>query len=142
MDLHSFGHAEHLAVRPSRDEDMRPRVVALERLLDLGDPIDRPYVTVTLISDQELELRLISSGGPEVEEAFADSRLSWGLHYWLVRLYERGAANQEWSYEARVALDGTVTGLRRGGPFEAESSAPMPASTKTGSPPPSRVMSG
>ncbi len=100
--------------------------IALERLLDLGDPIDRPYVTASLISDQELEVRLITASGAHVQEGYGDSRLSWGLHYWLVRLYERGAPNQEWSYEARVALDGTVTGLRRGTPLEREGPTAIP----------------
>ncbi len=85
--------------------------LALERLRALGPPVENGYVTASLETAALLEQRLLRAGVDA--GAVRASALGRELAYWLVHVYPRSARSREWSYEAAVALDGTVLGLLR-----------------------------
>ncbi|MEM7355482.1 MAG: hypothetical protein AAF657_32010, partial [Acidobacteriota bacterium] len=91
-------------------------MIALERLRDLGDPVENPYIVVRLRSDSQLERRMQllvgREGGPDLETLRAsepaDSFLAWD-----VRVFEPGAVPSEWTYLAVISRSGEVLTLRR-----------------------------
>jgi serine phosphatase RsbU (regulator of sigma subunit) len=82
-----------------RDEAV---AIALERLRDLGEPVENPYVVTTLETDLFLERRL----SQKTEET--DPRLRSQVLVWGVYVYDRGELRDNWTYMARVSLDGEV----------------------------------
>ncbi len=92
--------------RVSRDEAV---AIALERLRDLGEPVEDPYLVATLDADLFLERRLSASGrdGAEIDPHLRAQTLSW-----LIYLYNRGELRDDWTYLARVSLSGDLLALR------------------------------
>ena len=94
--------------RISRDEAV---AIALERLRDLGEPIQDPYLVAILDTDFFLERRLSTLPLP-VDTSEADPRLRSQVVSWLVYVYNRGELQQDWTYQARVSLSGDLLALR------------------------------
>ncbi len=89
----------------SRDEAV---AIALERLRDLGEPVDRPYLAASLNTNFLLERRLSSLPGTTE----TDPRLRSQVVSWLIYVYKRGELQQDWTYVARVSLSGDLLALR------------------------------
>ncbi len=94
--------------RISRDEAV---AIALERLRDLGDPVQDPYLVASLNTNFLLERRL-SSLPSLVDTAETDPRLRSQAVSWLIYVYKRGELQQDWTYVARVSLSGELLTLR------------------------------
>lgn len=92
--------------RINRDEAV---AIALERLRDLGDPVEDPYLVAVLSSDLFLERRL-ATGGPR--EAEVDPHLRAQVVSWQVFVYRRGDLPTDWTYLASVSLSGDLLALR------------------------------
>jgi hypothetical protein len=89
------------------------RAIALERLRDLGDPVEDAYVTVRSRVDLQLERRL-QIASEEVDPAILRrSELGRSYFLWDVLVYPPAAQVDGWVYRAFVGLDGEVFSLRR-----------------------------
>jgi serine phosphatase RsbU (regulator of sigma subunit) len=94
--------------RISRDEAV---AIAIERLRDLGEPVQDPYLVAVLDSDLFLERRL-SALPPRADAAETDPLLRTQVASWLIYVYHRGELQQDWTYQARVSLSGDLLALR------------------------------
>ncbi|RMH19897.1 MAG: hypothetical protein D6696_09500 [Acidobacteria bacterium] len=101
------------------------RTIALERLRQLGPPVDDPYLVVRLSTDGDLGRRL-QLAAPEVGvERLRRSRLAETLVSWQVLVYPPAVPRGDWSYFARLTRSGEVlTLLRRIPDDEAGTTAP------------------
>lgn len=93
----------------SRDEAVD---VALERLRDLGEPVDNAYVVARLDGDPFLERRLEQALAGRSLEDLRATGLPDQVLAWQVFVYPRGALPQDWIYLAQIALSGDVIALR------------------------------
>ncbi|HKV07130.1 MAG TPA: PP2C family protein-serine/threonine phosphatase [Thermoanaerobaculia bacterium] len=93
----------------SRDEAVD---VALERLRDLGEPVDNAYVVARLDGDPFLERRLEQALAGRSLEDLRATGLADQVLAWQVIVYPRGALPQDWTYIAQIALSGDVIALR------------------------------
>ncbi|HVS63737.1 MAG TPA: PP2C family protein-serine/threonine phosphatase [Thermoanaerobaculia bacterium] len=100
-----------------------------QRIRDLGEDVEDPYVSASLVADPVLELRLREARPGLGAEALRESRLGDQLQRWRVSVFARSAEVGEWSYLAEVALDGEVRSLLRGTPSGFESDAVLDFST-------------
>ena len=105
----AYPRAFPFAPREWRINKTEAKAIALERLRDLGEPVEDAYVTAALSSDDLLERRLerALTRGERQGGHLADQVLTW-----LVMVYSPDALPQEWTYQALVALDGEVMLLR------------------------------
>jgi serine phosphatase RsbU (regulator of sigma subunit) len=92
----------------SRDEAV---AIALERLRDLGEPVQNPYLVATLDNDILLERRLSTLPGP-VDTGEPDARLRSQVVSWLVYVYNRDELQSDWTYQASISLSGDLLSLR------------------------------
>jgi hypothetical protein len=99
--------------RVTRSEAAR---IVEERIAQLGGGASRPYTTVTLYGDPELELALLRRGGSAPED------LARRILLWRVSVYERDGRVGEWRYLAEVSTDGELVSLLRGTPEDFSSS--------------------
>jgi hypothetical protein len=81
--------------------------IALERLRDLGEPIEDPYVVTVLATDLILERRLSAP-----ETVSSDPRLRSQVTTWEVYVYPPGTVRDRWLYKAVVSLSGELLSLR------------------------------
>jgi hypothetical protein len=88
--------------------------IARGRLAALGDLPQDAYVVASLDDDAPVELRLLGGLTPENRERVRRSGPAKDVLCWQVAIYPPGAHPGEWSYLARVALDGEVLALRKG----------------------------
>ncbi|HEX7182604.1 MAG TPA: PP2C family protein-serine/threonine phosphatase [Thermoanaerobaculia bacterium] len=86
--------------------------IALERLRDLGEPVERPYVVALLDNDPLLENRLDAALERRGAEALWRTGLPERVASWAVLVYARGAQRDDWTYLARVSLSGKVLSVR------------------------------
>jgi hypothetical protein len=86
--------------------------IALERLRDLGDPVQNPYVVARLDADPLLERRLELALPERRLEDLRATGLPDRILAWQVFVYSRGALPQDWTYLAEIALSGDVIALR------------------------------
>ena len=93
----------------SRDEAVD---IALERLRDLGDPVEDAYIVARLsrssLLERRLQLALERRSAKELRETGLIDRLT----SWDVFVYPRGALPFEWTYLASISLSGEVIALR------------------------------
>lgn len=94
----------------SRDEAVG---IALERLRDLGDPVEDPYVVAILGPDPRLERRLQLAVDRNGEERLRESNLPSRLFSWNIFVFPRWAPQNEWAYLASISPTGEVLTLRR-----------------------------
>jgi hypothetical protein len=110
-----WGFDRAFPLRPPRWEITKQEAVAiaLERMNDLGPPVTDPYVVAQLQSDDLLErrLQLALARGADRRHLRA-SPLARALMSWHVVVYAPGAAPEDWTYSARVGLDGELLDLR------------------------------
>ncbi len=88
--------------------------IALERLRDLGPPIEDPYIVVRLDTDTQLERRmqlLVGSGADR--EALRASEPAQTLMTWDVRVFPPGSLPREWAYRAVISRTGEILTLHR-----------------------------
>ncbi|HYG64694.1 MAG TPA: PP2C family protein-serine/threonine phosphatase [Thermoanaerobaculia bacterium] len=87
--------------------------IALERLRDLGDPVEDPYVVTSLATNPffERRLQLALREGVRREQVQATGFPDL-VAYWQVAVYSADALRDDWTYLAEVALDGEVKSLR------------------------------
>ncbi|HJX29314.1 MAG TPA: hypothetical protein VJ885_15500, partial [Thermoanaerobaculia bacterium] len=81
--------------------------IALERLRDLGEPVEDPYVVTVLATNLILERRL---SAPETVNS--DPRLRSQVTTWEVYIYPPGTVRDDWLYRAVVSLSGELLSLR------------------------------
>lgn len=93
----------------SRDEAVD---IALERLRDLGDPVEDAYVVARLDSDPLLERRLQLALASGSTEEIRDTGLPNRVTAWEVLVYPPGAQPGDWTYRAEIGLAGEVLSLR------------------------------
>lgn len=86
--------------------------IALERLRDLGPPVANPYVVSRLTIEDLVERRLELESAHRDVATLAASGLARHVAAWEVTVYAPGAYRGEWTYQARVGLDGTVRSLQ------------------------------
>lgn len=93
------------------------RAIALERLRDLGEPIEDAYLVVRMRGDVQLERRLqVLVGDPSNAldpHEVQSSEPAKAQQCWDVLVYAPGADPWDWTYNAWIALDGEVLALRR-----------------------------
>ena len=96
------------------------KVVALERLRDLGELPENPYIVVELdgraVLEHHLQPLLASMPAAEIRA----SRLGRDLLAWEITVWKPGARTQDWSYRARIGPQGEVNDLRLRFPPEEE----------------------
>ena len=86
--------------------------IALERLGDLGDLPEDPYVVTRVDTRPVLETRLqemLSDVGPEQVRS---SALGQNLIAWEVVYYSRTGRSFDWTRRARISTTGEVSDLR------------------------------
>lgn len=88
------------------------RLIALEALRDLGEPVVDPYVVVRLRSDPQLERRLQTLTVELDGKTLAASQLAAAQLCWDVLVYPPGARPGEWTYRAFVSPRGETLMLR------------------------------
>jgi hypothetical protein len=88
-------------------------LIGLERLRDLGEPPEDPYVITRQDEAGALEHRLQTLLPSLDSQAVLESHLAQSLLTWEVTVWEGSARAQEWSYHARVTPAGEVTELLR-----------------------------
>ncbi len=90
--------------------------LALAHLGDLGELPAERYVVTRMDDDPTAELRLLAelAAGRIDLEAARSNRLADEVLLWEVTVYPPEARPGEWTHQARVAFDGTLTSLRRG----------------------------
>ncbi|HEY9422968.1 MAG TPA: hypothetical protein VIW92_16270, partial [Thermoanaerobaculia bacterium] len=93
----------------SRDEAVN---IALERLRDLGEPVEDPYIVAILGPDPLLERRLQLALDRNRFERLRESTLPDQAIPWEVYVYPRGAPQNEWTYMALISPSGEVFSLR------------------------------
>lgn len=81
--------------------------IALERLRDLGEPIEDPYVVTVLSTNLILERRL-----SDERTVSSDPRLRSQVTTWQVFIYPPGVVRDDWLYRAEVSLAGDLLSLR------------------------------
>jgi hypothetical protein len=81
--------------------------IALERLRDLGEPIEDPYIVTVLSTDLILERRL-----SDQRTVSTDQRLRSQVTNWEVFIYPPGTVRDDWLYRAEVSLAGDLLSLR------------------------------
>lgn len=86
--------------------------IALERLRDLGEPVERPYVVALLDNDPLLESRLDAALERRGAEALWRTGLPERVVAWAVLVYGRGAQREDWTYLARISPSGALLSLR------------------------------
>ncbi|HYX25512.1 MAG TPA: hypothetical protein VFC23_15280, partial [Thermoanaerobaculia bacterium] len=86
--------------------------IALERLRDLGEPVQDPYVVARLRQGVLLERRLQLALDHGRARSVRDSELPGHLVPWEVHVYPPGAQRYDWTYEAVISPAGKVLGLR------------------------------
>ncbi|HVR95579.1 MAG TPA: PP2C family protein-serine/threonine phosphatase [Thermoanaerobaculia bacterium] len=86
--------------------------LALERLRDLGEPVEDPYIVAWLDSDSALERRLQLALRDHDAEWLWKSGLPAQVRAWEVYVYPSDALRDDWTYVARVSLSGDVHVLR------------------------------
>ena len=107
----------------SREEAV---AIARERLRDLGEPVQDPYVVSLLATGEALERRLETlPGGVRAAES---TGLRDEVIGWQVFIYRRSAMPTDWSAMARVSLSGDVLALRMQIPRK-ERTSPIDAKT-------------
>ncbi len=94
------------------------RDIAMELLRDLGDPVDRPYVVVTTVAQQDLEYLLQRAAHGEGWARVRGHPLRSYLVRWRVHVYAPATPRDEWAYRADVGRDGSVLALERRFPEE------------------------
>ena len=87
------------------------RMISLERLRDLGELPDSPYVVTRIDEAAALEHRLQSELKAVDSRVLAESHLGESLLTWETTVWPPGARSQEWSHHARVTPSGIVTEL-------------------------------
>lgn len=108
----AFPRAYPLYPEPWTISKSDAEAIAAARLVDLGDPVVDGYVVSRLVSDQQLELRL-RQFVDSAPEAVRQSWLADEVLLWDVLIYPPGAIAGQWSYHARIALDGRIATLER-----------------------------
>ena len=88
-------------------------LIGLERLRDLGDLPERPYVVTRHDEAGVLEHRLQGALQSLGREAVVESFLAQSLVTWEITVWAPGARAQEWSFHGRVTPSGEVTELLR-----------------------------
>ena len=87
------------------------QIIGLERLRDLGDLPQSPYIVTRLDEAGALEQRIQNHLGSLDREKWTDSELVKTLLTWEVAVWESGTRAQEWSHHARITPDGEVMEL-------------------------------
>ncbi len=82
--------------------------IALERLRDLGEPVEGGYVAVHLLGDLQLERRLQLVAAEVGWEAVRDSAPARDQLLWEVFVYAPAADSRNWAYRAQVTRTGEV----------------------------------
>ncbi len=88
--------------------------IALERLRDLGDLPERPYVVTRMDDDFALERRLLLALRHGSADELKASEAAEQVLFWEVTVYAPAARPGDWTHQARIAFDGEVLALRRG----------------------------
>jgi len=86
--------------------------IALERLRDLGELPDDPYVVSRLRTADSIAQRLTPLLDRHSAHELRQSALGKRLFYWTVTVHAPGAATSDWSYVVDVLADGEVAELR------------------------------
>lgn len=87
--------------------------IALERLTDLGDPVEDPYVVTSFSRDTLLDRRLqLALQEGEDRERLEATGLPDHILYWDVFVYPSGGLRDDWVYLASVSFSGEVLALR------------------------------
>jgi hypothetical protein len=97
--------------------------IAMERLSDLGELPQDPYVLTNLNQNTVLEHRLLSSLASKSPREVLASRMARGLQAWEVRLFEKDARANDWTFMAAIAPSGELTELRLRFPPDQEGGA-------------------
>ncbi|HEY8021590.1 MAG TPA: PP2C family protein-serine/threonine phosphatase [Thermoanaerobaculia bacterium] len=85
--------------------------IALERLRELGPPVEHPYVVARFDTNTLLERRLLLAGRAGQAEAVRRSGLASRVLGWEVTVYPPDALREQWTYQAEVGLDGRISEL-------------------------------
>ena len=101
----------------SKDE---AETIALERLRDLGDLPESPYVITRVDTRPVLEARLQEMLKTIDASQAQDSALGRNLIAWEVVLYSRSGRSIDWTRRVRITPDGEVSELRSRVPAEEE----------------------
>ena len=105
--------------------------IALERLRDLGELPDDPFVVTRLDDDPLVDRRLFLA---LAERPRAEVLASWPARQtlvWEVTVYRPAARPDDWSYRAKVGGDGTVLEMRLRLPREQAGAAIDQAAART-----------
>lgn len=87
--------------------------IALERLRDVGEPVEDPYIVVALDHDLFLERRLQLALDRRGERPVRESELADQISGWQVLVYPRGGTREDWAYRAYVSPRGEILSLRQ-----------------------------
>ncbi|MCA9209783.1 MAG: hypothetical protein KDA55_15580, partial [Planctomycetales bacterium] len=90
------------------------QAIALERLGDLGELPENPYVVARMDDDFSLERRLLLALRHANPERLAESQAARQVLFWEVTVYAPASRPADWTHQARIAFDGEVLSLRRG----------------------------
>jgi hypothetical protein len=86
--------------------------LALERLRDLGDPVEDAYIVARLSRNPLVERRLQLAVSGRSARELRETGLIDRVTSWDVFVYPRGALTSDWTYLASISLSGEVLALR------------------------------
>jgi hypothetical protein len=101
-----------LMPRPWEVTGAEAEAIALERLRDLGEPVEDPYVVTGLETNPILERRLQVAAGERGGLPAGAAELEDRLVLWQVFVYPRGVVREDWAYRALLSLSGEVMALQ------------------------------
>ena len=88
------------------------RAIALERLADLGEPVEDAHVVVLNADNVILERRLQTAGREQLE-ALREAGLTAQVSRWQVWVYSPEAIHRDWTYRADISRTGQLLAMRR-----------------------------
>ncbi|QQR72166.1 MAG: SpoIIE family protein phosphatase [Holophagales bacterium] len=104
--------------------------IALERLRDLGELPDHPYVVTRLDDDPLVDRRLFLAFAERPRQEVLASWPARQAVIWEVTVYRPAARPDDWTYRVRVASDGRLVEMRLRLPRDQQGEAVDPAAAR------------
>ena len=115
-----FPRAHPLYPRDWQVSKVEAETLAVERMRDVGELPDDPYVVTAFDSDPVVEHGLQNELRGRPRSEVLDSRLAREVIAWETQVYARDDRASDWSLRARVSAQGELLELRRRVPPEQE----------------------
>ena len=125
-----FPRAHPLYPRDWQISKPEAETIAVERLRDVGELPETPYIVTVFDADPVIEHGLQDALGERSKGEVAGSRLAREVVAWETWVFASDARASDWSLRARVSAQGDILELRRRVPPEEEGGVIDPAEAR------------